>query len=150
MSHKDRFQAEDFAAGLLTGCMLLASDGALSPQGGAQEGAQEVGRAAQQLVKLSSSSTRETWKEIQSFIFTSEHVIPHANVSGRRPRDPEANQGPQLNAVAIAFIVLSFVTLVLRLISRLRTRVPIGTDDFLILAAAVRFHTSKMVAGETS
>lgn len=50
-----------------------------------------------------------------------------------------ADQGPQLNAVGIAFIVLSFVTLVLRLISRLRTKVPIEADDWLIVAAAVGF-----------
>ena len=51
--------------------------------------------------------------------------------------DPNANEGPQLNAVAITFVVLSFVTLVLRLISRLRTKVPIEADDWLVLTAAV-------------
>ena len=52
--------------------------------------------------------------------------------------NPDENDGPELNAVAIAFIILSFVTLVLRLISRLRTKISFGLDDWLILAAAVR------------
>lgn len=52
--------------------------------------------------------------------------------------DPDENLGPRLNAVAFSFITLSFVTLILRLISRLRTKVPIEADDWLILIAAVR------------
>ena len=51
--------------------------------------------------------------------------------------DPNDNQGPQLNAVAIAFIVLTFITLGLRLLSRLRTNVPIEADDWFALTAAV-------------
>jgi len=101
----------------------------------------------QRLVKLSSSSSTETWTEIQSIYLKADMSFPTPLYPGV---DPDANQGPQLNAVAIAFIVLSLVTLVLRLISRLRTRVPIGTDDFLILAAAVRFYTSKVVVCKRS
>ncbi|KAF6233946.1 hypothetical protein HO173_007776 [Letharia columbiana] len=49
----------------------------------------------------------------------------------------DANDGPQMNAVAIIFIILSFTTLVLRLFSRLHTKVSIGMDDELIVVAAV-------------
>ena len=49
----------------------------------------------------------------------------------------DANDGPQMNAVAIAFIVLSCITLALRLFSRLYTHVTIDVDDWLILVAAV-------------
>lgn len=51
--------------------------------------------------------------------------------------NPDANEGPQTNAVAIAFIVLTCITLILRLISRLYTYVPIDLDDWLIVVAAV-------------
>ncbi|KAK4696408.1 hypothetical protein P7C71_g1495, partial [Lecanoromycetidae sp. Uapishka_2] len=51
--------------------------------------------------------------------------------------NPDANRGPQINAVAITFLCFSFVVLVFRFISRVYTRVAIGTDDWLIVAAAV-------------
>ena len=54
--------------------------------------------------------------------------------------DLNANQGPQVNAVAIAFIVLSCITLILRFSSRLKTHVAFGLDDWLIVVAAVRYH----------
>ena len=47
------------------------------------------------------------------------------------------DQGPEMNSVSVAFIALSFSVLALRLVSRLVTRVPFGTDDWLILVAAV-------------
>lgn len=59
-------------------------------------------------------------------------VYPGVNV--------DANDGPQMNAVAIVFIILSFVTLVLRLFSRLSTRIPIEMYDWLIVIAAVRLY----------
>lgn len=49
----------------------------------------------------------------------------------------DANDGPQMNAVAIVFIVLSFITLVLRFFSRLSTKIAIEVDDWLIVIAAV-------------
>ena len=55
----------------------------------------------------------------------------------------DANAGPQMNAVAIASIILSCITIILRLISRLNTHVPIDMDDWLIVVAAVRFYNSK-------
>lgn len=54
----------------------------------------------------------------------------------------DANDGPQMNAVAIVFIILSSFTLVLRLVSRLSTRIPIEMDDWLIVIAAVRLYKS--------
>ncbi|KAL9639793.1 MAG: hypothetical protein Q9164_000692, partial [Protoblastenia rupestris] len=51
--------------------------------------------------------------------------------------DLEDSQGPEMNAVAVAFIVLSLVTLVLRFLSRHLTQVSLGTDDWLIVVAAV-------------
>lgn len=51
--------------------------------------------------------------------------------------DLDANEGPQLNAVAIVSIILSLITLVLRFFSRLHTHVSIGLDDWLIVVAAV-------------
>lgn len=55
----------------------------------------------------------------------------------------DANDGPQMKAVAIIFIILSFTTLVLRLFSRLHTKVSIGMDDELIVVAAVGPHKSR-------
>ena len=55
----------------------------------------------------------------------------------------DANDGPQMNAVAIVFIILSGLTLVLRLFSRLSTRIPIEMDDWLIVIAAVRLYRSR-------
>ena len=49
----------------------------------------------------------------------------------------DANKGPQMNVVAVVFITLSFITLALRVLSRLKTNVPIGMDDWLIMVAAV-------------
>lgn len=60
--------------------------------------------------------------------------------------DLEANDGPQTKAVAIAFIVLSFMTLLLRYLSRLYIHVPIDLDDWLIVVAAVRFHASRSIS----
>ena len=57
----------------------------------------------------------------------------------------DGNQGPQMNAVAIVFTTLSFLTLALRLFSRLRTQVPIGMDDWLIVVAAVGLHKSRSI-----
>lgn len=57
----------------------------------------------------------------------------------------DANEGPQTNAAAIVSIVLSFITLVLRFLSRLNTHVLIELDDWLILVAAVRPHESRPV-----
>ena len=51
--------------------------------------------------------------------------------------DPDANYGPQMNAVAAAFLCLSVVVIALRFFSRVYTRIEIGTDDWLIVAAAV-------------
>lgn len=49
----------------------------------------------------------------------------------------DANAGLQVNTVAIASIILSCITLILRLISRLNTHVSIDMDDWLIVVAAV-------------
>ena len=57
----------------------------------------------------------------------------------------DANDGPQMNAVAIIFIVLSFITVILRYFSRLFTQVPIGMDDWLIVVAAVRLHNNRSI-----
>ena len=59
--------------------------------------------------------------------------------------DLDANDGPQMNAVAIAFIVLSFVTVVLRYFARLYTNVSIELDDWLIVVAAVRLHNNRYI-----
>lgn len=56
----------------------------------------------------------------------------------------DANEGLQMNTVAVAFIILSFAVLVLRLISRLATRVPAGMDDWLIGGAAVGSYETKL------
>lgn len=50
--------------------------------------------------------------------------------------DPDANYGPHMNAVAATFLCLSFSVLVLRFFSRYYTRIAVGTDDWLIVAAA--------------
>ena len=57
----------------------------------------------------------------------------------------DANDGPQMNAVAIVFIVLSLITLVLRFFSRLKTHVSIELDDWLIVVAAVGLRKSTYV-----
>ena len=59
--------------------------------------------------------------------------------------DLDDNDGPQMNAIAVVFIVLSFITLVLRFYSRLHTNVSIGMDDWLIVVAAVRVHKSRSI-----
>lgn len=51
--------------------------------------------------------------------------------------DINANRGPQMNAVGASFIVITFLVLLLRLISRLYTHIRIWLDDWLILAAAI-------------
>lgn len=55
----------------------------------------------------------------------------------------DANDGPQTNAVAIIFIVMSFMTLVLRFFSRLTTHVSIDLDDQLIVVAAVGLNENR-------
>lgn len=60
--------------------------------------------------------------------------------------DPDENAGPQMNAVAVAFITLTFVVLILRVISRIRTNVSIGADDWLILTAAVSLCCTNTIA----
>ena len=60
----------------------------------------------------------------------------------------DANDGPQMNAVAIVFIILSFITLLFRLFSRLSTRIPIEMDDWLIVIAAVRLCRSRFFSGQ--
>ena len=57
----------------------------------------------------------------------------------------DANDGPQMNAVAIIFIVLSFITLVLRYFSRLFTHVSIELDDWLTVVAAVRLQNNRSI-----
>lgn len=57
----------------------------------------------------------------------------------------DANDGPQMNSVAIIFIVLSFITLVLRFFSRLSTHVSIEMDDWLIVVAAVGLRRSTYI-----
>ena len=57
----------------------------------------------------------------------------------------DANDGPQMNAVAIIFIVLSFITVTLRYFSRLHTHIPIELDDWLIVVAAVRLHNFRSI-----
>ena len=59
--------------------------------------------------------------------------------------DLDASGGPQMNAVAVVFIALSFITLVLRFFSRLHTNVILGMDDWLIVVAAVRIHKSRSI-----
>lgn len=54
--------------------------------------------------------------------------------------DLDANKGPQMNTVAVAFIVLSSAVLALRLVSRVVTHVSAGMDDWLIGVAAACFH----------
>ena len=54
-----------------------------------------------------------------------------------------ANYGPQMTRIGIAFICLSAVTVVLRFISRKYAEIKIGTDDKLIVAAAVRSGISR-------
>lgn len=56
--------------------------------------------------------------------------------------DLDANEGPQMYAVAVAFIVLSLAFLILRLISRVVTQVSAGMDDWLIGVAAASRHES--------
>lgn len=53
--------------------------------------------------------------------------------------DLNANYGPQVNAVGIFFMCLSLATVVLRFFSRAYTKIEIGTDDWLLLGAAVWF-----------
>lgn len=50
--------------------------------------------------------------------------------------NPNANRGPGLNTVAIAFTCISFTTIICRGFSRLYTDVEFGLDDWLIVLAA--------------
>ena len=59
--------------------------------------------------------------------------------------NPDGNDDPPTNAVAIIFIVLFFITLVLRYFSRLFTHVFIELDDWLIVVAAVRLHNNRAI-----
>ena len=56
-----------------------------------------------------------------------------------------ANAHPQMNALALVFIVLSFITLVLRYFCRIFTHVPIELDDWLIVVAAVRLDNKRSI-----
>ena len=51
--------------------------------------------------------------------------------------DLDASKGPKINAVSIAFICLSLVTVAVRFFSRYSTNISVGIDDWLIVAAAV-------------
>lgn len=51
--------------------------------------------------------------------------------------DVDANLGPTISAITITFIVISFITICLRLFSRWHTKVEFWVDDYLILFAAV-------------
>lgn len=59
--------------------------------------------------------------------------------------DYDADRGPRIFAVAVAFIALSFVTLVFRAISRWYAKVAPWVDDWLIIAAAVRHLSTRRV-----
>ncbi len=60
----------------------------------------------------------------------------------------DANEGPPMNAVAVVFIVFSFVTLILRFFSRLNTHIRIDTDDWLIVVAAVSLYKIRLVPSD--
>lgn len=60
--------------------------------------------------------------------------------------DPDENMGRRLNAIAIAFITLTFVTLVLRLISRIKTKIAIEADDWLVFIASVGLYCTNIIA----
>lgn len=49
----------------------------------------------------------------------------------------EANEGPLLKAVSIAFIALTVCTVAIRFFSRWYTKIPLGLDELFILIAAV-------------
>ncbi|KAF7923072.1 uncharacterized protein EAE98_007777 [Botrytis deweyae] len=50
----------------------------------------------------------------------------------------EANEGPLLKAVSIAFIALTVCTVAIRFFSRWYTKIPLGLDELFILIAAVQ------------
>lgn len=60
--------------------------------------------------------------------------------------NPNANRGPGLNTVAIAFTCISFTTIICRGFSRLYTDVEFGLDDWLIVLAAVMVLNSPTAA----
>ncbi|TGO63201.1 hypothetical protein BOTNAR_0103g00200 [Botryotinia narcissicola] len=49
----------------------------------------------------------------------------------------EANEGPLLKAVSIAFIALTVCTIAIRFFSRWYTKIPLGLDELFILIAAI-------------
>ena len=51
--------------------------------------------------------------------------------------NPDDNLGPQLNTVCVVFMCLSFVTVVLRFVSRILNSIRLALDDWFIIAAAV-------------
>ncbi|KAF7890326.1 hypothetical protein EAF00_008641 [Botryotinia globosa] len=51
--------------------------------------------------------------------------------------DLEANEGPLLKAVSIAFIALTVCTIAIRFFSRWYTKIPLGLDELFILIAAI-------------
>lgn len=61
----------------------------------------------------------------------------------------DANDGPQMNVAAIVFMILSFITLVLRFFSRLSTHIAIELDDWLIVIAAVGLKEDLFFAVDT-
>jgi hypothetical protein len=73
--------------------------------------------------------------------WTTAASVIHMNMSFKTPIVPgldiNADYGPQINAVAIFFMCLSFATVVLRFFSRAYTKIEIGKDDWLLLGAAV-------------
>ncbi|KAF7922822.1 uncharacterized protein EAE97_010986 [Botrytis byssoidea] len=50
----------------------------------------------------------------------------------------EANEGPLLRAVSIAFIALTVCTIAIRFFSRWYTKIPLGLDELFILIAAIQ------------
>jgi hypothetical protein len=51
----------------------------------------------------------------------------------------EDDYGPQINAIGVAFICISFVAVVLRFISRKTSDIPIKLDDWLAFLAGVSY-----------
>ena len=123
-------------------CLLLQNAGRFRPKQLA------LGLAKAHIVKRPGDSLQTWWIQWNPSLFLpdfqtkSKPRILKVSMPFTTPTYPginlEANEGPQTNAVAIVFIVLSFITLVLRFISRLNTHVSIELDDWLIVVAAVR------------
>lgn len=63
--------------------------------------------------------------------------------------DPDANEGGMITAVTIVFVVISAVTISLRIFSRWWTKIEFWADDYLILFAAVRTRNPFLSIGQT-